>query len=165
MRRLVALSSTMSSLSPESTCGMGISVFGTCAACTVMENAKVEPCCSTLSTQIDPPMSSTSLLLMARPRPVPQKRRVVDASTWLKDLNSRSIRSAGMPMPVSRTANVSRHCAGSDPSSRGKGSPRTDSTISPCSVNFIALLIRLSRICLSLVGSAAIPAGKGGSNM
>jgi hypothetical protein len=29
--------------------------------------------------------------------------RVVEASTWLNDLNSRSMRSGGMPMPVSFT--------------------------------------------------------------
>jgi hypothetical protein len=46
--------------------------------------------------------------LMARPSPVPPKRRVVDASTWENDLNSRSMPSGGMPMPVSLTAKLSR---------------------------------------------------------
>ena len=40
---------------------------------------------------------------MARPSPVPPKRRVVEASTWLNDVKSRSIRSGGIPIPVSRT--------------------------------------------------------------
>ena len=44
---------------------------------------------------------------MASPSPVPPYLRVVEASTWLKDWNSRSIRSGGMPMPVSRTAKCS----------------------------------------------------------
>ena len=59
-----------------------------------------------LSTHIVPPISSLRRLLIASPSPVPPYRRVVEASTWLNDWNSRSIRSGGMPMPVSRTANV-----------------------------------------------------------
>ena len=50
---------------------------------------KVEPCPGSLSTHIVPPMSSLRRLLMASPSPVPPYRRVVDASTWLKDWNSR----------------------------------------------------------------------------
>ena len=52
-------------------------------------------------------MSSARRQLMARPRPVPPKRRVVEASTWEKEWNSRSIASCGMPMPVSVTLNSS----------------------------------------------------------
>ena len=48
---------------------------------------KVEPLpgVPSLSTQIVPPISSTSRLLIASPRPVPPYVRAVEASTWLKD--------------------------------------------------------------------------------
>ena len=57
-----------------------------------------------LATRSSPPMASTSRLQMARPRPVPPNRRVVDWSAWLKAPNSAAILSLAMPMPVSRTA-------------------------------------------------------------
>jgi hypothetical protein len=65
------------------------------------------PAPTSLFTLIRPPISSVSRWLMARPSPVPPYRRVVEASTWLKDWKSRSSRSVGMPMPVSRTEKVS----------------------------------------------------------
>jgi hypothetical protein len=40
-------------------------------------------------------------LLIASPSRVPPYLRVVEASTWLKERNRRSMRSAGIPMPVS----------------------------------------------------------------
>ena len=69
---------------------------------------KVEPFFCSLSTEIVPPIRSTRRFEIARPRPVPPKRRVVDASTWLNEVKSRSIRSGGIPMPVSRTASSTR---------------------------------------------------------
>ena len=48
-------------------------------------------------------MASTRRLQIARPRPVPPKRRVVDWSAWEKAENSVPILSRGMPMPVSVT--------------------------------------------------------------
>ena len=66
------------------------------------------------STHIVPPIISASRRLTARPRPVPPYLRVVEASTWLKAWNRRSIRSGGMPMPVSRTAEVDRDCGDRD---------------------------------------------------
>ncbi len=62
---------------------------------------KILPLPSSLSAQIRPPMSSTSLLLIESPRPVPPYLRVVDASTWVKLLNRVLIFSRGMPIPVS----------------------------------------------------------------
>src|SRR5215207_6267500 len=53
-----------------------------------------------LSAQMVPPIASARRLEIARPRPVPPKRRLIDASVWLKDWNSRSTRSGGMPIPV-----------------------------------------------------------------
>jgi hypothetical protein len=46
-------------------------------------------------------MASTSGAQMARPRPVPPKRRVVDASACENGSNRRSWSSGAMPMPVS----------------------------------------------------------------
>ena len=60
-----------------------------------------------------PPISSTRRLEIASPRPVPPYLRVVEASTWVKDWNSRSDPSGAMPMPVSRTRSSSRWRAGS----------------------------------------------------
>ena len=44
----------------------------------------VLPLPTSLSTQMRPPISSTSCGEMARPRPVPPNRRVVELSAWLK---------------------------------------------------------------------------------
>src|SRR5262245_30899229 len=49
---------------------------------------------------------------MARPRPVPPYWRVVEASTCENDRKSRSTRSPGIPIPVSRTVQCSNHCSG-----------------------------------------------------
>src|SRR5207244_3974425 len=58
------------------------------------------------STVKPPPSSSDNRLLMVSPSPVPPKRRVIDSSACVKGSNSRSICSAVMPMPVSRTSNI-----------------------------------------------------------
>ena len=92
------------------------------------------------STQMRPPMSSTRLRLMASPRPVPPKRRVVDWSAWLNFSNRRSWTSGGMPMPVSRT----QTCISSRVSLVSR--QRKASSISPRAVNLTALPQRLSRI-------------------
>ena len=63
------------------------------------------PLPTSLSTQIRPPIISTRLLQMESPRPVPPKRRVMEASAWAKGWKSRSRPAGGMPIPVSRTAN------------------------------------------------------------
>ena len=65
---------------------------------------KVLPTPAWLSTQIRPPIISTSRLLIASPRPVPPNLRVVEASAWLNAWNRRAICSGVIPMPVSRTA-------------------------------------------------------------
>ena len=75
------------------------------------------------------PSSSASRRLMASPRPVPPYRREIDASAWLNDWKSRSIRSAGMPMPVSRTSIASAQRSGPDPFVSGR--PETLSSTSP----------------------------------
>ena len=74
------------------------------AAGTSIVKWKLLPCPGpALSSHIEPPMSSTSRLLIARPRPVPPYLRAMAASTWEKDLNSRCLPSSLMPIPVSRT--------------------------------------------------------------
>ena len=66
-------------------------------------NRKTEPGPVVSSSDSVPPISSHRRRLIARPRPVPPYSRAWEASIWLKALNSRSLRSAGMPMPVSAT--------------------------------------------------------------
>jgi hypothetical protein len=114
---------------------------------------KVEPWPGALSAHIVPPISSLSRLLIAKPSPVPPKRRLVEASTWLKDWNSSLIRSSGMPIPVSRTATCSRWPPGAEPSRR------TTTTTSPSSVNFTALPTRLRSTCRNRAASPVISGG------
>src|SRR5581483_4165799 len=54
-----------------------------------------------LFSQISPPISLTNRREMARPRPVPPNRLVVELSTWEKASKSFFCFSSGMPMPVS----------------------------------------------------------------
>ena len=61
--------------------------------------AKVEPEPISLVTVISPPIKSDRFLQIARPSPVPPKRRVVELSAWEKAPNSFSWASADMPMP------------------------------------------------------------------
>jgi hypothetical protein len=76
---------------------------GRCAASVMMAIVKVEPLPGVLSTRMSPFISWHRRWQIASPRPVPPYLRVVEESTWLKALNSRSILSGGMPMPVSWT--------------------------------------------------------------
>ena len=119
-----------------------------------MVKLNVEPLPTSLSTHIRPPMSSASRLLMARPRPVPPKRRVVEASTWLKDWKSRPMPAGGMPMPVSFTLKT---ISAVSPST---DCGRTVSSTSPRSVNFRALPRRLTSTCRNRDGSPHRPAGE-----
>ncbi len=95
----------------------------------------VEPLPGVLSTVTSPPSMVQKCLVMARPRPVPPKRLVVEASAWLNAWNSRPSCSCVMPTPVSDTRKqtseplVARH--------RQRELPLL--------VNLLALLIRLSR--------------------
>ena len=49
-------------------------------------NEKRVPLPASLSTQMRPPSSSASWRQIARPSPVPPYLRVVDASTWLNEM-------------------------------------------------------------------------------
>ncbi len=94
---------------------------------------------------------------MASPSPVPPKRRVVEASAWLKAENRRACWAASMPMPVSRTTKRRRTPSAPRPASS------TSSDTSPCSVNLTALPTRLIRICCSRMASPTSAAGTSGS--
>src|SRR5436309_3204267 len=72
-----------------------------------LDQETVESTPASLSSQIRPPMSSTSRRQMVKPRPVPPCLRVVDISAWLKGWNNFADCSFVMPMPVSRTENLS----------------------------------------------------------
>ena len=65
---------------------------GASSARTTRWNVAPSPATPLLSASSEPSISSASRRLIARPRPVPPYRRLIDASTWLNDWNSRSIR-------------------------------------------------------------------------
>ncbi len=104
--RSVALSSTTSTDTPRRS-GSGSTGSSRSVAASVwtqIVNQKVLPLPSSLSTPQSPPMSDTSWLLIARPRPVPPYRRDVEVSACTNGWNTcRSICGA-MPMPVSETS-------------------------------------------------------------
>src|SRR5499427_117928 len=95
---------------------------------------KVEPRPGSLSTQMRPPWSSTKVLVMLSPRPVPPNSRLMLASTWRNSAKMWSSWSAGMPMPVSDTLYTT-----SFPSRRAV------MVTCPCLVNLSALPTRLVR--------------------
>ena len=65
---------------------------------------KFEPSPFTLSTLILPSMSSTSLLHILSPNPVPPYLRPIELSSWMKDLKIDSFLASSMPTPVSITS-------------------------------------------------------------
>ena len=123
-------------------------------------NQKVLPSPGWLRTPIAPPMSSTRRLQIDKPSPVPPKRRAMPASAWVKGANRRACASGAMPMPVSRTSACTRSCASST------SSVRTRTETSPRSVNLIALLTRLIRICsMRRPSPRSCPGGSAGGSM
>ena len=102
-RPMILCSSIMSTCSPaKKVLSM---VAGRCSEAMgrEMRNQKCEPSPSSLSIPIFPPMSSTSCLLIASPRPVPPNSRVVEESPWENFLNSWDMPFLEIPMPVSFT--------------------------------------------------------------
>lgn len=137
MVRFVSLSSTTSARVPaKSTEGAGVASASARSTGTV--NQKRLPLPGVLSTPILPPISCTSSFEIARPRPVPPKRRVVEVSACENGSNSVGSASGSMPMPVSATSKRSTAA----PSSPAR-STAACATISPSSVNFRALPSRL----------------------
>ena len=100
-------------------------------------SVKVEPLPGSLSTDTSPPISCASCRVIARPSPVPPKRRVIVASACVKVENSRVRTASVMPMPVSLIATLTRHSPGVT------SSEDTAIFTLPRSVNLIALDKRL----------------------
>ena len=94
---------------------------------------------------------------IANPKPAPPTERDSTSAICSKGLKMSACFSGAIPKPeslmlkksISRSATVSVHAL---------------TIISPCSVNFIALLIRLMRICRTRVASTRITNGKGSSD-
>ncbi len=109
---------------------------------------------SSLSMPISPFIRSTSCWQIARPRPVPPKRRAIEPSAWVKDSKMRLRWSSAIPIPLSVTVN-SRGQRGV-PSPSADSPPSADSTCfaarttrtitSPRSVNLMAFPTRFVRI-------------------
>ena len=85
-----------------------------------------------------PPISCNKLRVIANPKPVPPKERVTEPSACVKGLNSASVRAGSKPMPVSVMLMRKVPMEGSS-----SGCQRVLTTTRPCSVNLIALPIRL----------------------
>ena len=121
-----------------------------------------------LSTHISPPIISANRFEIARPSPVPPYLRLVEVSTWLKDWNRRCSRSAGMPIPVSRTAQCSTIGSPLSWSALADGAGLTAgvalilNTTSPLSVNLMALFSRLISTCRKRETSLMMAAGTSG---
>ena len=136
------MSSAASTASPRSACGDAATGRGADTASRFSATVKwnVLPRPTTLSTQIRPPICSTSWREIASPSPVPPKRRVVEASACAKASKMTRLLSAGMPMPVSAMATRKVTASGVT------ASASTCTETSPRSVNLIALPTRLRRI-------------------
>src|SRR5262249_1798689 len=78
-----------------------------------IEKKNVDPLPSSLSTQIRPPCIAKNFLAMLNPSPVPPNSRAIVASACWNSAKSPSIRSRGMPIPVSdtRKRKVSSGCS------------------------------------------------------
>ena len=134
-------SSSITSTTSRPSAGAGAGSGAAAAAGSVagMRTRKVLPAPGALRTPTSPPSSSPNARVSDRPRPVPPKRRVVEASACSKRWNSRDICSSDMPRPVSVTENSIQSVSSGPPGSRV-----ADRVIRPPSVNFAALLSRLS---------------------
>ena len=118
---------------------------------------KTLPAPGTLSTPTQAPIRSASCLQMARPSPVPPKRRVIDPSAWEKGWKMAGMRPGSMPIPVSRTVK-------SNSATPGRVSlPVTCRETVPCSVKRTAFARRLFRICPRRQGSPTSRSGVAGS--
>ena len=127
-------------------------VFGS-----VTRNEKVEPMPGVEVTSILPCIRSMMRLEIARPRPVPPKRRLIESSACENSPNSLPMCSGAMPMPVSRT----QHSIVAAPAFWCR--QRAPISIAPVSVNLIALTARLSMTCCNRAGSPTSMGGKPGS--
>src|SRR6185369_859109 len=88
---------------------------------------------TSLSTQMRPPCKVTSRFEIARPRPVPPYRRVVELSACRNSSNTYACASGLMPTPVSATETVTHPSAAA-----------AETETVPRSVNFTALASMLA---------------------
>ena len=153
--RLVALSSTTSTRRPRSAAASIRSPRAPPSGARSRRSVtwKVLPRPGSLSTQMRPPMSSTSCEAMASPRPVPPWRRVMEPSTWTNAPKIISCFSRAMPIPVSLTVTCSAT------SSAASCSTPTRTTTSPSSVNLMALPTRFATTCRRRPGSPSSASG------
>ncbi len=85
----------------------GDAAWGGCGAVRKgSSNQKRLPLPGVLCTPIVPPISSTSLREIVSPRPAPPNLRLYEESPWVNASKIESMRSLGMPIPVSLTENA-----------------------------------------------------------
>ena len=87
-----------------------------------------------------------TFLQIVKPKPVPQNRRAVLESAWLKGLNNRCRTSSSIPIPVSSTENKISI------TSFVSFFTSAESLTYPSEVNLILLVSRFVRICRTLDG-------------
>ena len=116
----------------------------------------MEPLPGSLVKVTSPPIIRQKFFVMARPRPVPPKSRVVEASAWANVSNTRACCSGVMPMPVSLTRKIIQSPLWEE------ASRAASSVIFPFFVNLLALLRRLNKAWRTLVMSAFIAPRFGG---
>src|SRR5260370_39113196 len=86
----------------HSHCGRFVAALDQCVTPLLgKRTVNIDPLPGSLVTVTSPPIMRASLREMARPRPVPPKRRAVAASAWLNSSNSFAFCSALSPNPVS----------------------------------------------------------------
>ena len=153
--RLIAWSSTTSTRIPCTSAG-SLRRAGWSPSPKRAVKRNVLPTPSPLSTQMRPRIISTSCCEIARPKPVPPKRREVELSTWLKESKICACLSGGMPIPVSRT----EICNSTAP--RNSSSIATSTSTSPSSVNLMALPTRFTTIWRRRLGSPTRRSGRSG---
>jgi len=83
--------------------------YGVRDSCTI----NVVPWPKVLSSVMAPFINSTRCREIARPNPVPPKRRVVEASAWVNEVNRRAAVASSMPMPLSITRSSTQTCSAS----------------------------------------------------
>ena len=122
----------------------GGATLGTRTRCVGSVSVKVAPLPSpALSAAMAPPCSSTRCRAIARPRPIPLCRRVLELSAWRKRSKTWGRKAASMPCPVSATRTLT------------SSSPRVADTVTapPAGVNFTAFHARFHTTCWRRPGS------------
>ncbi len=135
---LISSPSTTTKSWPLRSCACSADSPGRASTCS--STAKVLPFPGSLATVIRPPMMETRRLQIAKPNPLPPKRRVVETSACWNDWNRFCITSGGMPIPLSVTTSRMDPAARPSTSTRRSTLPR----FPDCSpLNLIALPTRL----------------------